>query len=131
MSEKKPDKDIEALSKAIVEAMLRDPVVRAAVNKITGKEQLDVTSLMVMTIKVKNLAESMGIKLVKTKSTTGQNSDSNLKPTKKVVKEKVKSIAPALLDEGKKLSEKELAFREYAAQRFDEKEWLIRNKLLL
>lgn len=133
------ERDMEILSRAIVAAMMRDPQVRSVVARMSAKEKLDASSFMVMTIKVKNLIDSIGSE--SERESEGKSGEPSLRkeaPSKSKSKSDrdeakqriINSIRARAIDEGRVLSREERRFRDYVARRFDENDWLSRNRLI-
>ncbi len=102
-----PENDIEKLSKAIVDAIVSSKEVRSTLARLIEKDVLLDKGFMVLMIKMQALAEL---------ATSMENSAKGKKRPRK-------KDAPQYID-GRELSHNELAFLEYCAKRFDEKEWL-------
>jgi hypothetical protein len=101
------EEDIERLSKAIVNAIVGSKEVRSTLARLIEKDVLLDKGFMVLMIKMQALAELAGF--------TGNNV--------KGKKRQRKNDAPQYID-GRELTQNEVAFLEYCAKRFNEKEWL-------
>ncbi len=114
--------EIEKLSKAIVEAIVRSEEVQEAMRKIIETDGVGLNAHMVMMLKLDGLVKSLGL-------IDGDDTD-----TPEITPLDVNDIVGGLslrdVNKGDELSEAELAFREYLAKTFDEDDWLKRNRLI-
>ncbi|MBI3600253.1 MAG: hypothetical protein HY097_06385 [Nitrospinae bacterium] len=101
------EEDIERLSKAIVDAIVRSKEVRSALARLIEKDVLLDKGFMVLMIKMQALAELAGFI---EKSARGK-------------RRARKKDEPQYID-GRELTPNEVAFLEYCAKKFNEKEWL-------
>lgn len=102
-----PEEDIEKLLKAIVDAIVGSKEVRSALARLIEKDVSLDKDFMVLMIKMQALAELSGF----------------MENGAKGKKRSRKKDAPQYID-GRELTPNEVAFLEYCAKRFNEKEWL-------
>lgn len=127
MPEEKSEKEMDELSKAIVAAITNSPKVRKAVEKICDTDDLGSNAYMMMMLEIKNLADFMGIDAPEDLASAEEaceEADIDAPPLAAGDNKK-----PVKIGEGESLSENELAFREFMAERFDEADWLSKNKI--
>ena len=117
------DKEMERLSRAIVEAIVKSKDVRRAISDLSETEDIHSKSFMILMLKVANLAEAMGMETPS--SLDEDSSDEARRPARKEVE-----TCGGDYEDGKKLSEAEAAFREFLSSRFDENRWLRNNGLI-
>ena len=127
MPEEKPEKEMEELSRAIVAAITGSKEVRLAMEKICEQEKVGARSYMMMMLELNNLANYLGL------SADAPPSDEDIADDEERAAllgdadaddEREESVA-----ESETFSKNELAFREFLAERFDETEWLSKNKI--
>lgn len=114
------DKEMEKLSKAIVEAILGSDDVKKALHKVQNIEFESPNSFMVFVVKLDSLADVKG-KLKKADIT-------EIKPKKPKARKK-KDISDVI--DGRVLSKNEEKFLHYIAENFDQKDWLKKLKISL
>jgi hypothetical protein len=137
MSEEKPDKNMEALSRAIVDALLRAPEVRRAMERIahSDEDHLGPESFMVMMLKVRNLAESLGIDVPADDEEREPKPDRVFDTDELTLKLSETGVdIDAFIDTveaEEPPTDNETLFREFAAERFDEAAWLRKLRLIL
>ena len=131
------EKDMEALTRAIVDAITRSREVREAVKRLSDNDDVCSKSFMVLMLKVRNLAETMGVEL-HTCSHEGSSAQERFEELKRVYKPKTKNGEPSPppqpprdMVDGAVLSPEEAAFREYLAEKFDEQAWLRKLGLIM
>jgi hypothetical protein len=125
MSEnERPEDDMEMLSKAIVDAIIKSKEVREAIRKLSDTDESYSKSFMVLMLRVQNLVESIGVDLSKATDPASED-EFNPGPVKPSAtrKKKNRAVFKNLVD-GKVETPSELAFREFLAKRFDQDEWL-------
>lgn len=123
MSEnERPDDDMEMLSKAIVDAIIKSKDVREAIRKLSDTDESYSKSFMVLMLRVQNLVESIGVDLSKAVDPSSDEKF-NPAPVKPSAAKKKNNDFKNLVD-GKIETPSELAFREFLADRFDQDEWL-------
>lgn len=125
MSEnERPEDDMEMLSKAIVDAIIKSKEVREAIRKLSDTDESYSKSFMVLMLRVQNLVESIGVDLSKAVDPASDDefNPARVKPSASR-KKKNRDIFKNLVD-GKVETPSELAFREFLAKRFDQDEWL-------
>ncbi len=123
--DKKRDKEMEALSKAIVEAIMKSADVKEALGKVLNRENLRDSSFMALLLKIENLTQSMGLEISCSCEFEGEElvAEDTAGSDKQLLSENI--------EEDAKLSPQEKAFREFLADRFDEDEWLKKHGLIL
>ncbi|VAX24075.1 hypothetical protein MNBD_NITROSPINAE02-2233 [hydrothermal vent metagenome] len=127
--EKDREKEMETLSRAIVEAIVKSRSVRKAISKLSNKEDLFSGSLMVLMLKLQSLADSTN------KDDEGAFVDDAEHGA--VIEDEIsllaknKPINSDIYDEGKKLTPNEAAFRKFLSDNFDQQKWLKRHGLNL
>lgn len=119
----RPEDDMEMLSKAIVDAIVKSKDVREAIRKLSDTDESYSKSFMVLMLRVQNLVESIGVDLSKAVDPSSEEkfNPNIVKPP--AAKKKNRDFFKNLVD-GKVESPSELAFREFLANRFDQDEWL-------
>ncbi len=127
--EKDREKEMETLSRAIVEAIVKSRSVRKAISKLSNKEDLFSGSLMVLMLKLQSLADSASIDDEEAFSDEARHGaviedEINLLAKKK-------PIDSDIYEEGKKLTPNEAAFRKFLSDNFDQQKWLKRHGLNL
>lgn len=121
MSFDTPDQNHEELSRALVSAMLASEEVRHAMEAILADQPIDEDTHMVLMLKIKSLAESFGM----------LEGDSTPADLSSAIESSIGSVKLGKVTRGDELGAGEKAFREYLDNRFDEKEWLKKNRLIL
>ncbi|MBI5816574.1 MAG: hypothetical protein HZB29_13300 [Nitrospinae bacterium] len=122
MPDEKPhDKNMEVLTRAIVEAITKSREVREAVRKLSETDEVCSKSFMVLMLKVANLADTMGLDFPdvcghdaaprKTRSRADEGTGEN-------------APKPEAVEDGRALSKREKEFREFLAENFDTEAWL-------
>lgn len=127
MPEEKPEKEMEELSRAIVAAITNSSKVRLAMEKIWERDKIGASSYMMMMLELKNLAEYLGLPDDANHSfdeTTEDNESTLTHPGDDDSEEDEKRVA-----EPETLTKNELAFREFLTERFDEADWLSKNRI--
>lgn len=119
----RPEDDMEMLSKAIVDAIIKSKDVREAIRKLSDTDESYSKSFMVLMLRVQNLVESIGVDLSKAVDPSSEEklNPSPVKPS--AAKKRNRDSFKNLVD-GKIETPSELAFREFLADRFDQDEWL-------
>jgi len=114
------DKEIEKLSKTIVEVILKSKEVKKILSKLSDQGSVSSDSFMILMLKVQSLTEASTKEDSRKKSTVPKR--------KKVAK---KSSEPKQTVDGVTLSQKEMSFLEYCVEQFNEEEWMKRNRISL
>ncbi len=122
MSFDTPDQNHEDLSRALVSAMLASEEVRHAMEAILADQPIDEDTHMVLMLKIKSLAESFGLL---------EGGDGSPVDLSSAIENSIGSVKLGKVTRGDELGAGEKAFREYLDNRFDEKEWLKKNRLIL
>ena len=115
-----PDRDYEKLSKAITEAVLSSEKVRKLVSDIQKKDEICPQSFMVLVLKLQSLTEGMET----------ESEEPTQKTPKKARRPKKSESEPGQFIDGERLTKKEIAFQEFANERFNAEEWLKKNGLI-
>ena len=118
--EHEPEQDFEKLSKAITEAVMTSLKVRKIVEEIQKKTSICPKSFMVLVLKMEVLADALELDIEETPVEKKKPKRSRKKSTKN---------PPQQID-GKKLTANEIAFEEYARERFNAEKWLKENSLI-
>jgi hypothetical protein len=119
------DKKLDALTKAMVTAIVRSPDMKRALEKALGGKALGDTAYMMMMVDLKRLAEFLHIDIpeVDDEPVMGGATFDDLPPLPD-------ALGPSTdHDEAQRLSDKESAFRDFMAQRFDQAAWLKKNRI--
>ncbi len=120
MDKRKRDEKLKELSDAIVKAMTNDDEVMSLLDALKANKMIENGTLLGMAIKVSELLEIADIALAKGKNEPLDNGQ--------VVRHMQEAVMQSINDrdiiDGHDLSENEVAFQEWAIERFDEKEWL-------
>ncbi|MBF0291450.1 MAG: hypothetical protein HQK86_04765 [Nitrospinae bacterium] len=130
--EKNNEKDMEILTRAIVDAITKSRDVREAIRRLTETDEVCSKSFMVLMLKVRSLAETMGLDFPNTCSHEPEKLAAPARE-KKSVEDKQAVLKKLMTDfvDGKKLSQREMEFCEYLADNFDSGEWLKKHGLIL
>ena len=125
MPEEKPEKEMEELSRAIVAAITGSEEVRLAMEKICEQEKVGARSYMMMMLELKNLADFLGLKADAPPSCD----DAAEKEASAALEGNADNEKEEPVAESERFSKNELAFRDFLAERFDESEWLSKNRI--
>lgn len=128
--EKDREKEMEVLSRAIVEAIMKSRNVRQAIEKLSQKEDVASSSLMVLMLKLQNLAESINVDQPDKDSFSDEEDGSVDEHGSKDNIDNTLNNSESC-EEGKKLSPNEIAFRDFLAGRFDQDKWLKKHGLII
>ena len=115
------DPEFERLSKALTEAVMTSKKVRKIVEEIQKKDEICPQSFMVLVLKMQVLTESM-------ESQFDQDNILEKPTTKKRNRKKIPKKSQYI--DGRKLSDREVAFEEFLNEQFDSKDWLRKNGLI-
>lgn len=114
------DKEMDDLSKAIVESILNSEDVKRSLKKMQKTSDSAKNSIMVFMVRLDSLSEQAekekGIEACR------------LKPKKRKPRKKIGK--PEVID-GKTITGNEQKFLDFLSENFDQKEWLKRNKISL
>lgn len=102
-----PKEDIEKLSKAIVDAIVKSKEVKSILSRLVKNDIIIDKGFMMLMIKIQALTELTDIQ---------KKNDNGKRRTKK------KDMRQYI--DGRELTSNEVAFLEYCAKNFDDKEWL-------
>ncbi len=129
MSEKeRPEDDMEALSRAIVEAIVKSKDVRKAIRKLSDNDENYSKSFMVLMLRVQNLVESIGVDLSKAMDQMHERHYDPSAAEPAGAKKKNNDFKNVV--DGKRETPSELAFREYLANRFNVDAWLKKHGII-
>ena len=120
------DKDMEFLSRAIVNAIAKSGDVREALRRISETDESYGKSFMVFMLKVRNLVESIG---AAPRDGATDNRKTGSSGTKTPTAKTRKARDMRFVVDGKAESPGEIAFREYVAGHFDQDAWLKKHGL--
>ncbi|MBI4667402.1 MAG: hypothetical protein HY751_13445 [Nitrospinae bacterium] len=120
--EKNNEKDMEVLTRAIVEAITKSRDVRDAIKRLSEGEEVCSKSFMVLMLKVRSLAESMGFDVADECRHEPLKPRATGKPAAPPQEDVVK--LSGRVEDGKALSDSESLFRDYLAEKFDQDAWL-------
>jgi hypothetical protein len=115
------ERDFEKLSKAITDAVMNSEKVKKIVAEIQKKDQICPQSFMVLVLKMQVLTESLDMQV--------EEDIVEKKPARKRGRKKAAEQPPQYID-GRKLSQKEIEYQEFANEKFDPEVWLKRNGLI-
>lgn len=121
-----PEKNLEKLSKAIINAIMSSNEVKRAMANINSQDILCSKSVMVLIMRLQSLAEF-----------AEANDDNDTNEERHEVNEykepEGKQFTPnkVQLIDGKELTANELAFQEYCINKFKEREWLKKIKIFI
>lgn len=112
-----PEEELERLSRAIADAIFSSKDVKKIIEEIREKDMVLPSTLMVMVLKLEALSNA---------------SEANRAEVDKINKSRSKrrKMNKQLID-GKELDSNEIAFQEFLVRRFNDKEWLKKNGLVL
>ncbi|MDH5509374.1 MAG: hypothetical protein OEZ32_03365 [Nitrospinota bacterium] len=127
--DKQRDDNMEFLSRAIVDAITKSPEVRQAIKKLAEEDESYSRSFMVLMLKVRNLAESLGVKITSAREDMGGEEmfDLNFMERKRGAEPEITDLSHYV--DGRKESPREIEFREFESTRFNEEEWLRKHGL--
>ena len=130
--EKNNEKDMEILTRAIVDAITKSRDVREAIRRLSETDEVCSKSFMVLMLKVRSLAETMGLDFPNACSHEPEKLSPPAKEKKRgeARQAALKKIMGGLVD-GKKLTQREMEFCEYMADNFDSGEWLKKHGLIM
>jgi len=125
---KRPDDEMESLSRAIVDAIINSRDVRKAMRKISEADDSYSKSFMVLMLKLQNLADSIDLDKNSQEQVKNFNIGSEMSglTQPRAKKNEFKNFV-----DGKRESTSEIAFREFLASRFNQEDWLRKNGLTL
>jgi hypothetical protein len=115
------ERSFEKLSKAITEAVMTSPKVKKIVAEIQKDEDICPKSFMVLVLKMEVLTDSLELEV--------EEELKEERPAPKKRRSKKSSRKPQFID-GQELSKKEIEFQEFTNKKFDDDEWLKKNKLI-
>lgn len=129
--DKNNEKDMEILTRAIVDAITKSRDVREAMRRLTESDEVCAKSFMVLMLKVRSLAETMGLDFPSSCSHDPEKSPP-VKEKKKADsrQDSFKKLMACYVD-GKQLTPREMEFCEYLATKFDSDEWLKKHGLII
>ena len=116
------ERSFEKLSKAITEAVMTSPKVKKIVAEIQKDEDICPKSFMVLVLKMEVLTDSLELEV--------EEELKEERPAPKKRRSKKSSRKPQFID-GQELSKKEIEFQEFTNKKFDDDEWLKKNRLIL
>ncbi|MDH5637686.1 MAG: hypothetical protein OEZ04_04285 [Nitrospinota bacterium] len=127
--DKQRDDNMEFLSRAIVDAITKSPEVRQAIKKLAEEDESYSRSFMVLMLKVRNLAESLGVKIAGPGDDMGGDEmfDLNFMERKQGAEPEITDLSNYV--DGRKESPKEIEFRKFESTRFNQEEWLRKHGL--
>lgn len=114
------DREIEKLSKTIVEVLLKSKEVKKILSKLAEQGSVSADSFMILMLKVHSLTEASR------KEDPRKKTDS---PRRKRTIRKMTGSKQSV--DGVPLSQKEISFLEYCVDQFDEDDWLKKNRITL
>ena len=115
------ERSFEKLSKAITEAVMTSPKVKKIVAEIQKDEDICPKSFMVLVLKMEVLTDSLELEV--------EEEHKEERPAPKKRRSKKSSRKPQFID-GQELSKKEIEFQEFTNKKFDDDEWLKKNRLI-
>jgi hypothetical protein len=135
---KEREKELRELSEAIVEALTRNEEVMGLLTDLKERKVIEASTLLGLALKVNDLLEISGVAFTQDELEENRRIQSKAiaeSLTEAVIEAEEKEAAlreegEATID-GRKLSKSEVAFQEWAAEKFDEKEWLRSMGLIL
>jgi hypothetical protein len=130
--EKNNEKDMEILTRAIVDAITKSRDVREAIRRLSEADEVCSKSFMVLMLKVRSLAETMGLDFPNTCSHDPEklSAPARDKQRGEARQAAFKKLMGGFVD-GKQLTQREMEFCEYLADNFDSGEWLKKHGLIL
>lgn len=124
MDGKSSDKELKALSHAIMEAITNNEDVMAMLNDLRQRKVVDSSTLLGLALRIGEIIEISGMTFrqdeIEEKQTQLDTDD---------VEDTAQATAYEVID-GRELSAKELAFQTWSAERFDERAWLKKMGLI-
>jgi len=122
--EKHHDRNMEVLTRAIVEAITKSREVKEAVKKLSETDEICSKSFMVLMLKVANLADTMGLDFP-----SSCNHDQPEKRSQRYAADLGTDEADSTPIEKKRedgggLSSREKEFRKFLEEKFDQEAWL-------
>lgn len=128
--EKQRDDNMESLSRAIVDAITKSPEVRQAIKKLAERDESYSRSFMVLMLKVRNLAETLGVEIAAGKDETAGEEMFNLNFVEREGEDELPGIDLSNYVDGRKETPSETAFREFESSQFNQMEWLKKHGLI-
>lgn len=124
------EREMEKLSRAIVEAILNSKDVKQAIEKLIKIEENSARSLMVFVLRLDSLSEfrESGYSEIRDMHEDETEEIEPERPRKRRIRRKTEN--PDIVD-GKQISINEKKFLEYLSEKFDTKKWLKRNRISL
>jgi len=131
MDNSKRENELKELSQAIVEALTHNEEVMAMLSDLKDRNVIDSTTLLGLALKISDLLEISGMAFTHEEVARQVKHELSGKVEEKVAKN-VTTAPERRLEkiDGRTLSKNEIAFQEWANQRFDEKEWLKGHSIL-
>ena len=128
--EKQRDENMDILSRAIVDAITKSPEVRMAIKKLAEKDESYYRSFMVLMLKVRNLAETLGVDISHAKEGMSGEELFDLNFMDHPPEREPRRVDVTNHVDGRKESPLETAFREFESSRFNQDEWLRKHGLI-
>jgi hydroxylamine reductase (hybrid-cluster protein) len=128
--ERQRDDNMDFLSRAIVDAITKSPEVRQAIKKLAEKDEGYARSFMVLMLKVRNLAETLGVEISGVREEAAGEDMFDLDFIGKRSERDRSRVDLANFVDGRKESLKEAQFREFESSRFNQEQWLKKHGLI-
>lgn len=128
MSAHDKDKELKELSHAIVDALTHNGDVMGMLADLKERKVIDSTTLLGLALKISDLLEISGMAFtddevsLRRRLKEGASAPATERALAPAVKEP--SVEGTAMIDGRKLSNREIAFEEWSRERFDEKDWL-------
>jgi len=127
MENKKHEKELKELSQVIVDALTRNEDVMNYLAELKDRNIIDSSTLLGLALKVNDLLEISGSVISKqdgAHSSAGRQAKAGPRTRPESEND------PKELIDGKKLSDRQIAFEKWASDRFDEKGWLKKSGII-
>ncbi|MDH5478962.1 MAG: hypothetical protein OEY50_11565 [Nitrospinota bacterium] len=129
--DKQRDDNMDFLSKAIVDAITKSPDVRQAIKQLAETDEGYSRSFMVLMLKVRNLAETLGVEISGGRDDFPGEDMFDLNFLDQKPEQEQQKTDRANIVDGRKETPQEIAFREFESTRFNQEEWLRKHGLIL
>lgn len=128
MDEKKYEKELKALSKAITDALVNNNDIMRQLSELRDRKIIDPDTLLGLAFKINDLLEIYGVTLTEMPGELALKKNPVIKESKSAKKdEPLKELKTREVIDGHDLTDNETAFQQWVMERFDEKGWLKRS----
>ncbi|MBI4667223.1 MAG: hypothetical protein HY751_12545 [Nitrospinae bacterium] len=121
------EKELKALSQAIMEAITRNEDVMALLQDLKKRQVVDSSTLLGLALRIGEIIEVSG--MMYRQDEIEEMTETPMAETGEEKQELVLARRKELVD-GREQSKNEVSFREWVAERFDERAWLKKARLI-